>query len=181
MSTVRSQSGSIAPPLGRTYLQALWGGSAGPEDLATNQTVAASCWQGSLGLAEEDLKERVMERIEAIIRPEQLNQVKDALAEAGLVGLKVTPVTGRGIRRGIQVGGPRGVGSCTVDMLTKVKLEIVVREDQTQQAIDIICEHAGYMYSECQRLGPCWDHVGTMLGQYLLRMLNKSWYFIRRK
>jgi len=69
-----------------------------------------------------------MERIEAIIRPERLNQVKDALTEAGLVGLKVTPVTGR-IQRGIQVGGPRGGGSCTVDMPTKVKLEMVLRED----------------------------------------------------
>ncbi len=36
----------------------------------------------------------------------------------------------------------RGVGSYSVDMLPKVKLEMVVREDQTQQAIDIICEHA---------------------------------------
>ena len=83
-----------------------------------------------------------MERIEAIIRPERLNLVKDALAEAGLVGLNVTPVSGRGIQQGIQVGGPRGVGSFTVDMLPKIKLEMVVREDQTQQAIDIICENA---------------------------------------
>ena len=88
------------------------------------------------------LGERVMERIEAIIRPERLNLVKDALAEAGLVGLKVTPVTGPGIQRGIQVGGPRETGSYTVDMLPKVKLEMVVREEQSQQAIDIICEHA---------------------------------------
>ncbi len=49
-----------------------------------------------------------MERIEAIIRPERLNIVKDALAEAGLVGLNVTQVTGRGAQVGIQVGGPRG-------------------------------------------------------------------------
>jgi nitrogen regulatory protein P-II 1 len=37
-----------------------------------------------------------MNRIEAIIRPERLNAVKDALADAGLVGLNVTQVTGRG-------------------------------------------------------------------------------------
>jgi nitrogen regulatory protein PII len=52
-------------------------------------------------------KESEVERIEAIIRPERLNLVNDALAEAELVGLIVTPVTGRGIQRGIQVGGPR--------------------------------------------------------------------------
>jgi len=79
-----------------------------------------------------------MEKIEAIIRPERINIVKEALAEAGLVGLNVTQVTGRGAQVGIQVGGPRGVGSYTVDMLPKAKLEIVVRDDQTQQAIDII-------------------------------------------
>ena len=83
-----------------------------------------------------------MERIEAIIRPELLDLVQDALAEAGLVGLKVTPATGGGIQRGIQVGGPRETGSYTVAMLPKVKLEMVVREEQSQQAIDIICEHA---------------------------------------
>ena len=79
-----------------------------------------------------------MEKIEAIIRPERVNIVKEALAEAGLVGLNVTQVTGRGAQVGIQVGGPRGVGSYTVDMLPKAKLELVVRDDQPQQAIDII-------------------------------------------
>ena len=83
-----------------------------------------------------------MNRIDAIIRPERLTIVKDALAEAGLVGLNVTQVTGRGNQVGIQVGGPRGVGSFTVDMLPKVKLELVVRDDQTRQVIDIICENA---------------------------------------
>ncbi len=68
--------------------------------------------------------------------------MKDALAEAGLVGLNVTPVTGRGAQVGIQFGGPRGVGSFTVDMLPKVKLELVVQDHQTQQAIDIISESA---------------------------------------
>ncbi len=83
-----------------------------------------------------------MERIEAIIRPERLSIVKDALAEAGLVGLNVTQITGRGNKRGITVGGPRGVGSYTVDMLSKVKLELVVQDHQIQQAIDIISESA---------------------------------------
>ena len=83
-----------------------------------------------------------MERVEAIIRPERLNVVKDALAEVGLVGLNVTQVTGRGAQVGIQVGGPRGIGTYTVDMLPKVKLELVVRDDQTQQTVDIIIEYA---------------------------------------
>ena len=83
-----------------------------------------------------------MNKIEAIIRPEKLDSVKNALAEAGLVGLNVTQVTGRGTQRGIAVGGPRGVGSYVVDMLAKVKLEMVVHDQFTQRAIDIICENA---------------------------------------
>ena len=83
-----------------------------------------------------------MNRVEAIIRPDRLETVKNALAEVGLVGLNVTQVTGRGNQRGITVGGPRGVGSYTVDMLPKVKLEMVVHDEHTQKAIDIICENA---------------------------------------
>lgn len=83
-----------------------------------------------------------MNKVEAIIRPDRLEVVKNALADAGLVGLNVTPVTGRGNQRGIEVGGPRGVGSYTIDMLPKVKLELVVHDENTQKAIDIICENA---------------------------------------
>ena len=83
-----------------------------------------------------------MNKIEAIFRPEKLNAVKDALADAGLVGINVAQVTGRGTQRGIEVGGPRGVGSYVVDMLPKVKLEMVVHDEYTQKAIDIIIEHA---------------------------------------
>ena len=82
-----------------------------------------------------------MNKIEAIIRPEKLTAVKDALADAGLVGLNVVQVTGRGTQRGIEVGGPRGVGTYVVDMLPKVKLEMVVHDEYTQKAIDIIIEH----------------------------------------
>lgn len=83
-----------------------------------------------------------MNKIEAIIRPERVNAVKDALADAGLVGLNVTQVTGRGTQRGIEMGGPRGVGTYVVDMLPKVKLEMVVHDQETQRAIDIIIEHS---------------------------------------
>ncbi len=83
-----------------------------------------------------------MNKIEAIFRPEKLSAVKDALADAGLVGINVAQITGRGTQRGIEVGGPRGVGSYVVDMLPKVKLEMVVHDEYTQKAIDIIIEHA---------------------------------------
>ncbi|MEC9308930.1 MAG: P-II family nitrogen regulator [Chloroflexota bacterium] len=83
-----------------------------------------------------------MNKIEAIIRPETLNAVKDALGDAGLVGINVVQVTGRGTQRGVEMGGPRGVGSYVVDMLPKVKLEMVVQDSDTQKAIDIVIHHA---------------------------------------
>ena len=54
-----------------------------------------------------------MNKIEAIIRPEKLNAVKDALADAGVLGINVAQVTGRGAQRGIEVGGPRGLQAAT--------------------------------------------------------------------
>ena len=83
-----------------------------------------------------------MNKVEAIIRPEKLNDVKEALVAVGLVGLNVVNVTGRGAQRGVTTGGSRGVGRYEIDMLPKVKLELVVHDDATQQAIDTIVENA---------------------------------------
>ena len=83
-----------------------------------------------------------MNKIEAIIRPEKLDTVKNALADAGMVGINVVQVTGRGAQRGITAGGPRGVGSYVVDMLPKIKLELVVSEANTKNAIDTIINSA---------------------------------------
>ena len=83
-----------------------------------------------------------MNKVEAIIRPEKLNDVKEALVSVGLVGLNVVNVTGRGAQRGVTTGGSRGVGRYEIDMLPKMKLELVVHDDATQQAIDTIVENA---------------------------------------
>ena len=83
-----------------------------------------------------------MNKIEAIIRPEKLTDVIDALAKTGLVGLNVAHVTGRGAQKGILAAGPRGVGSYSVEMLPKVKLELVVSDANTEKAIDTIIKKA---------------------------------------
>ena len=83
-----------------------------------------------------------MNKIEAIIRPEKLTNVKDALADIGLVGLNVAHVTGRGTQREVTAKGPRGVGTYTVEMLPKVKLELVVSDADTQKAVDTIIHKA---------------------------------------
>ena len=82
-----------------------------------------------------------MHKIEAIIRPEKLDDVKEALANAGFTGLNIVHVTGRGVQRGIVHVG-RGGESYTVDMLPKVKIEVVVAEADTEHAVKLICDAA---------------------------------------
>ncbi|NKQ39535.1 MAG: P-II family nitrogen regulator [Methanosarcinales archaeon] len=81
-----------------------------------------------------------MKKIEAIIRPERLNIVKKELSDAGYVGMTISDVKGRGIQGGIT---ERYRGSeYVVDLLAKVKLELIVKKDDVDKVIDIICEHA---------------------------------------
>ena len=65
-----------------------------------------------------------MKKIEAIIRPEKLDDVKHALSEKGYIGLNIVGVTGRGVQKGIVHAGRVGGQAYSVDMLPKVKLEI---------------------------------------------------------
>ncbi|HIQ39278.1 MAG TPA: P-II family nitrogen regulator [Methanothermococcus okinawensis] len=81
-----------------------------------------------------------MKKIEAIIRPEKLEIVKNALAEKGYIGLTVSDVRGRGLQGGI-IERYRG-REYTVDMLPKVKLEIVVKDSDVEEVIKVICENA---------------------------------------
>ncbi|HEY7268536.1 MAG TPA: P-II family nitrogen regulator [Dehalococcoidia bacterium] len=82
-----------------------------------------------------------MNKVEAIIRPEKLESVKDALSAAGFVGLNIVAVTGRGVQKGIVHGG-RGGEEYRVDMLPKSKLELVVKDADTDLVVDIICKAA---------------------------------------
>jgi nitrogen regulatory protein P-II 1 len=82
-----------------------------------------------------------MKKIEAIIRPEKLNEVKDALEKAGFVGLNIIHVTGRGVQKGIVHGG-RGGETYTVDMLPKLKLEVVVKDSEAKKVVEVIIKAA---------------------------------------
>lgn len=77
-----------------------------------------------------------MKKVEAIIKPFKLDEVKDALAEVGIRGMTVTEVKGFG-----RTGGKREVyrGSAyVVDFVPKVKLEIVVADGQVAGVIEAI-------------------------------------------
>lgn len=82
-----------------------------------------------------------MKKIESIIRPEKLDNVKNALAERGYIGLNIVGVTGRGTQKGIVHVG-RGAQPYSVDMLPKVKLEIVVTDDCVDDCVSVIQEAA---------------------------------------
>lgn len=78
-----------------------------------------------------------MKKIEAIIRPEKVNDVKQALDDLGFHGMNFLQVTGRGAQRGIVHQG-RGGETVTVDLLPKVKLEVVVVDQAVDRVIDAI-------------------------------------------
>ncbi len=77
-----------------------------------------------------------MRKIEAIIRPTKIHEVKDALEEAGFESITVTDVKGRGKQKGVMQQW-RGRKYC-VDLLPKIKVEIVVSEEDTDNVVDII-------------------------------------------
>ncbi len=81
-----------------------------------------------------------MKKIEAIIKPFKLEEVKEALAAVGVEGLTVTEVKGFGRQKG-HTEIYRG-SEYTVDFLPKLKLEIVISDDILQPAIEAISKSA---------------------------------------
>ncbi len=81
-----------------------------------------------------------MNKVEAIIRPEKLEAVKNALTEAGFVGMNTVSVTGRGIQRSVIHTGGRGTQAIEIDMLPKTKVELVIKNDDTDSVCNIIME-----------------------------------------
>ena len=81
-----------------------------------------------------------MKKVEAIIRPFKLDDVKMALVNAGIVGMTVTEVRGFGRQKG-QVERYRG-SEYTVEFLQKLKLEIVVDEPQVETVVNAVQEAA---------------------------------------
>jgi nitrogen regulatory protein P-II 1 len=81
-----------------------------------------------------------MKKIEAIIREEKLNAVKAALEEHSYYGMTVSEVSGRGKQKGIPLQWR--VGEYRVDLLPKIKIELVVLDEDVSTAIDAIVRNA---------------------------------------
>jgi nitrogen regulatory protein P-II 1 len=77
-----------------------------------------------------------MKKIEAIIRPHKLDEVREALLEAGIHGMTITEVRGFGRQKG-HAETYRG-SEYLIDFLPKVKLEVVVSEAMAQSVISLI-------------------------------------------
>ena len=81
-----------------------------------------------------------MKKIEAIIRPEKLEPVRKALAEFAILGMTVTEVSGRGRQMGITLQWR--AGEYKVDLLPKVKIEVVVIDEDVDRAVHTIRNRA---------------------------------------
>lgn len=81
-----------------------------------------------------------MKKIEAVIKPFKLEDVKDALAEIGITGMTVSEVKGYGRQKG-HSELYRGA-EYVVDFLPKVKVEMVVEDAMADQVVDVVVEAA---------------------------------------
>jgi nitrogen regulatory protein PII len=81
-----------------------------------------------------------MKKIEAIVKPFKLDEVKEALSEIGVTGMTVTEVKGFGRQKG-HTEIYRG-SEYTVDFLPKIKIELVIDDQQLDQAVAAIVKAA---------------------------------------
>ncbi|MGO9177350.1 MAG: P-II family nitrogen regulator [Desulfobaccales bacterium] len=83
----------------------------------------------------------MLKKIEAIIREDKVNDVKEALKEMGIVGLNLFEIRGHGRQGGISLTGR--TGSYRVDLLPKIQLNIILSERNLEETIDTI-QRAAY-------------------------------------
>jgi nitrogen regulatory protein P-II 1 len=79
-------------------------------------------------------------KIEAIIREEKLNDVKDALRKIGIVGMNVVDVRGHGRQGGVVLSGRQG--TYQVDLLPRIQLNIVLSDHNVEPTVAAICDAA---------------------------------------
>lgn len=90
--------------------------------------------------ATEAFKSNYYEKIEAIIKPFKLDDVREALSDVGITGMTVSEVKGFGRQKG-HTELYRGA-EYMVDFLPKVKLDIVLGDEDVERAIDVIVKTA---------------------------------------
>lgn len=79
-------------------------------------------------------------KIEAIIREDKFNAVKDALRKIGIVGLNVTEVRGHGRQGGVSLSGR--AGSYQIDLLPRYQFNIILSDHNVEKTVDAIVQAA---------------------------------------
>jgi nitrogen regulatory protein P-II 1 len=82
----------------------------------------------------------MLKKIEAIIREDKINDVKDALIEIGIVGMNMFEIRGHGRQGGIKLAGRSG--TYQVDMLPKIQVNIILSERNLETTIEAILKAA---------------------------------------
>lgn len=82
----------------------------------------------------------MLKKIEAIIREDKINDVKDALIEMGIVGMNMFEIRGHGRQGGIKLAGRSG--TYQVDMLPKIQVNIILSERNLEETIATILKAA---------------------------------------
>jgi nitrogen regulatory protein P-II 1 len=81
-----------------------------------------------------------MRKIEAVIRPNKINDVKEGLSKYGIKGMTISEVAGYGLQKG-HIGIYRG-NEYSITLLPKVKIEIVITDDIVEDVVDVIIKNA---------------------------------------
>lgn len=82
----------------------------------------------------------MLKKVEAIIREDKINDVKEALSEIGIVGLNMFEIRGHGRQGGIRLLGR--AGAYQVDLLPKIQVNIVLSERNLEETIEVILKSA---------------------------------------
>ncbi len=82
----------------------------------------------------------MLKKLEAIIREDKFNDVKEALRDLGIVGMNATEIRGHGRQGGIELSGRSG--TFHVDMLPKVQINIVLSEQNVEEVVNTIVHSA---------------------------------------
>jgi nitrogen regulatory protein P-II 1 len=123
------------------FIQYFINNSALKSHLARALQITASTKQVWEELILFNLRRTAMKKIEAIIKPFKLDEVKDGLEQMGITGMTISEVRGFGRQKGHREIY-RGA-EYNVDFVPKIKIDIVVGADQVDQVIQTIVDHAG--------------------------------------
>jgi nitrogen regulatory protein P-II 1 len=82
----------------------------------------------------------MLKKIEAIVREDKVNDVREALKKIGIVGMNMIEIRGHGRQGGISLVGR--AGSYQVDMLTKIQINIILSENNLENTIEAILNSA---------------------------------------